>query len=420
MRWEMVTLNDLRAEEPRAITDGPFGSYLARQHYTDSGPRVVRLQNIGDGVFLDARAHISDDHFRSLRGHEVRGGDLLIASLGEVLPRACLAPQWLGPAIVKADCIRVRLRTDVDPRWVMYSMQRPAVRRWADDQRHGVGRPRLGLKAIRQIPVPLPSPREQRRIVDILEDHLSRLDAADRSVDVAGQRAARLLLAHLSQRVGQLRGDGVPMVAIGDVARTSLGKMLDAKRAEGELTPYLANINVRWGNFDLAGLKEVRLTTQERERLTLEPGDVLACEGGEPGRCAVWRLSGSVIAYQKALHRVRVHDADAVSPHFLALMLREAVQSGRSATLFTGTTIKHLPQEKVRRIRVPIPSPEVQTRIVTEADRMTGAAGELRGSLVGAMRRSAALRRALLAAAFSGRLTGRHSDQEVVEELVDE
>jgi len=86
MTWETVTLNDLQADEPRAITDGPFGSNLARRHYTDSGPRVVRLQNIGDGVFVDARAHISDDHFRSLRGHDVRAGDLLIASLGEILP----------------------------------------------------------------------------------------------------------------------------------------------------------------------------------------------------------------------------------------------------------------------------------------------------------------------------------------------
>ena len=175
----MAELNDLQSEKPRAITDGPFGSNLARAHYTASGPRVVRLQNIGDGVFNDARAHISQAHFETLRTHEVLPGDLLVASLGEVLPRACLAPASLGPAIVKADCIRVRLSRDVDPRWVMYSLQRPQVRSWADDHRHGVGRPRLGLKVIRQIPVPLPPLDEQRRIVEILEDHLSRLDAAE-------------------------------------------------------------------------------------------------------------------------------------------------------------------------------------------------------------------------------------------------
>src|SRR5450759_469754 len=190
--WKLVELNDLQSEEPRAITDGPFGSNLARVHYTPSGPRVVRLQNIGDGVFNDARAHISEAHFETLRNHEVLPGDLLVASLGEVLPRACIAPASLGPAIVKADCIRVRLTPEVDPRWVMYSMQRPNVRRWADDHRHGVGRPRLGLKVIRQIPVPLPPLDEQHRIVDILEDHLSRLDAAQSYLSSAIARAAAM------------------------------------------------------------------------------------------------------------------------------------------------------------------------------------------------------------------------------------
>jgi type I restriction enzyme S subunit len=70
-----------------SITDGPFGSNLKTEHYTDSGPRVIRLQNIGDGVFVDAVAHISAEHFETLRKHEVFGGDLVIAALGETLPR---------------------------------------------------------------------------------------------------------------------------------------------------------------------------------------------------------------------------------------------------------------------------------------------------------------------------------------------
>lgn len=109
MSWPLATLESLASDEARAITDGPFGSNLARQHYTSSGPRVIRLQNIGDREFIDNPAHISQAHFERLRAHEVLPGDLLVASLGEVLPRGCLAPNNLGPAIVKADCIRVRL-----------------------------------------------------------------------------------------------------------------------------------------------------------------------------------------------------------------------------------------------------------------------------------------------------------------------
>lgn len=178
-RWPVRRLGELAAPEKGAITDGPFGSNLTSAHYTDDGPLVVRLQNIGDGVFNRAPAHISNEHFRALQKHEVLPGDLLVASLGEGLPRACITPSDLGPAIVKADCIRVRLARDIDARWVSYAMQRPEARRWAVDRLHGVGRPRLGLKLIRDIPIPTPPLEEQLRIVDLLEDHLSHVEAGD-------------------------------------------------------------------------------------------------------------------------------------------------------------------------------------------------------------------------------------------------
>ena len=88
--WEWEAIAELAADEVRAITDGPFGSNLKTSHYTDSGPRVIRLQNIGEGEFLDERAHISQAHFDRLRAHEAKPSDVVVASLGDTLPRACL------------------------------------------------------------------------------------------------------------------------------------------------------------------------------------------------------------------------------------------------------------------------------------------------------------------------------------------
>ena len=47
--WVTATINELAVSH--GITDGPFGSNLKTAHYTPEGPRVVRLQNIGDGHF---------------------------------------------------------------------------------------------------------------------------------------------------------------------------------------------------------------------------------------------------------------------------------------------------------------------------------------------------------------------------------
>jgi type I restriction enzyme S subunit len=183
--WTWVPVGDLVAR-PSDLTDGPFGSNLKTEHYRDSGPRVIRLQNIGNGRFIEDEAHISTEHFARLHKHDATHGDVVVAMLGSDLPRACLVPPSLGPAIVKADC--VRLRPDdrvIDARYAVAALNSPAVRRQAEQLVHGVGRPRLGLKWFRNLRVPLAPPAEQLRLVDAIDSYLSRLDAAVASLEAA-------------------------------------------------------------------------------------------------------------------------------------------------------------------------------------------------------------------------------------------
>lgn len=110
--WEVMPLR--RASI--ALCDGPFGSGLKSGHYTDDGIRVVRLQNIGHAEFRNSSpAYIPADHYSTLGEHDVEGGDLLIAGLGDErhpAGRACVAPGSIVPAMVKADCFRFRLQRE--------------------------------------------------------------------------------------------------------------------------------------------------------------------------------------------------------------------------------------------------------------------------------------------------------------------
>lgn len=155
---------------------------------------------------------------------------------------------------------------------------------------------------------------------------------------------------------------GWEWTTIGEVAATSLGKMLDQKQATGKhRTPYLRNINVRWGSFDLSDLAGMDIRPDELDRVLAHQGDVIACEGGEPGRAAVWTGPGT-IALQKALHRIQ--PSEAIVPAYLALLLQHMAMSQKLERFFTGTTIKHLPQEKLRLVGVPLPPRAEQERIV--------------------------------------------------------
>ena len=164
--WQWASLEQIAAPEKYAVTDGPFGSNLKTEHYTDSGPRVVRLQNIKDGAFADERAHISAAHFDQLQKHHIFAGDLLIAALGESLPRVCLVPEELGPAIVKADCVRFKASPNILAECVMAFLNSPPSRNRTKKIIHGVGRPRLNLEEIRALVVPVPSMAEQVVIAD--------------------------------------------------------------------------------------------------------------------------------------------------------------------------------------------------------------------------------------------------------------
>ena len=142
--WAWATVEQLASTQPNSLTDGPFGSNLKTSHYTAKGPRVIRLQNIGDGQFVDAYAHISEDHFESLAKHQVFAGNLVIASLGEDLPRSCVIPPSVGPAIVKADCIKFEPSENAAvAEYVNIALNARPTRRQVADIIHGIGRPRL-------------------------------------------------------------------------------------------------------------------------------------------------------------------------------------------------------------------------------------------------------------------------------------
>jgi type I restriction enzyme S subunit len=148
-----------------------------------------------------------------------------------------------------------------------------------------------------------------------------------------------------------------------DIADFHLGKMLDAQKNRGEPLPYLANVDVRWGSFDLDNLRQMRFEYDEAERYGLKYGDIVMCEGGEPGRCAIWKDAVPGMMIQKALHRIRTHEG--VDHRFLFYSFLHLGRTGGFAPLFTGATIKHLPRQQLAKLEVALPALPVQSRIAS-------------------------------------------------------
>jgi type I restriction enzyme S subunit len=151
--------------------------------------------------------------------------------------------------------------------------------------------------------------------------------------------------------------------------------MLDAAKNKGELKPYLRNTNVQWMRFELNDVKEMRFENREVIELRLTKDDLLICEGGEPGRCAIWDDQVSEMYFQKALHRVR--PCKAILSKFLALNLLINSQNNVLTSYFTGATIKHLTGRSLNQYPIPIPPLAEQRRIVAKVDQLMALVDQL-------------------------------------------
>lgn len=259
------------------------------------------------------------------------------------------------------------------------------------------GRPSLAKSDLLKIEMPVPPLPEQKRIVAQIEELFSQLDAG-----VETLKRTKAQLAVYRQAVLKEAFEKVPTrVSLGSISESRLGKMLDKVKNVGEPRQYLRNINVRWFGFDLFDLLEMRIGNEEIEKYSISKGDLVICEGGEPGRCAVWQKDESIF-YQKALHRVRFLDGS--NPRFYMYYLWYAAQTGQLKPFFTGTSIKHLTGQSLIKLPVPKTTPDMQNKTVSEIESRLSVCDSIEQTVDTALQQAESMRQSIMKQAFEGRL----------------
>jgi type I restriction enzyme S subunit len=285
--------------------------------------------------------------------------------------------------------------------------------------------PGLSVEMINALMVPCPPQKEQTAIATFLDRETAKIDALiaeqQRLIELLQEKRQAVISHAVTKGLNPnapMKDSGVEWLgevpehwsvcAVGHRYEVRLGKMLDEKRITGQFPgPYLRNTDVQWESINTEELPEMDFEPSEHERYSLKEGDLLVCEGGEVGRCAIWEAELPICFYQKALHRLRPLDPSLDNPRFQLCIMRMACSKGVFEASSGKATINHLTAEAFRRYRFAYPPAHEQHSI---SEYLSGACEDLNAlqkeaqSLVGKLQER---RSSLISAAVTGQIDVR-------------
>jgi type I restriction enzyme S subunit len=199
--WAWVSPDQMSAGEPYSLAIGPFGSSLKVSDYKTEGIPLVFVRNIRSGIFgAENTAYVSVDKAAELSAHAVDAGDILITKMGDPPGDVCRYPANCPPAVITADCIKLRLtKFDVDPSFIEYAIASRVVQDQILSITKGVAQLKVNLANFSSIALPLPPFAEQIRIVAEVDRHLSIVREVEAEVDTNLQQAQALRQATLAK-----------------------------------------------------------------------------------------------------------------------------------------------------------------------------------------------------------------------------
>ena len=347
------------------------GPGVRNWQFKESGIKLLNVANITKQGKIDldkTDRHLSTEEVDSKYQHFlIDEGDLVIASSGitndeDNLLRTKIAfieKQHL-PLCLNTSTIRFKAKDGVsDLKFLKHWLNSLEFRQQITKEVTGIAKKNFGPSHLKKIKISLPPLTEQRRIASILD----QADELRQKRQQAIEKLDQLLQATFIDMFGDPVSNpkGWDLRSVGEISESKLGKMLDKKKQSSEIDQYkyLRNANVQWFRFDLSDVFEMEFNEKDRKNCELKFGDVLVCEGGEPGRAAIWKNDLENCFFQKALHRVRL-DMTQILPEYFVWLFWFYSKNGGFDDHITVATIAHLTGVKMKAMQIPIPPLSLQ------------------------------------------------------------
>lgn len=166
--WKETPLIEVSEKSTKySFTGGPFGSNLKASDYTDSGIRIIQLQNIGDGFFNDGyRIYTSAKKADELASCNIFPGDLILSKMGDPVARATLIPSIEERYLMASDGIRLKVdEKKFDRDFILEAINSPFFRNKAVSASTGSTRQRIGLGDLKTITLITPETLDEQKAI---------------------------------------------------------------------------------------------------------------------------------------------------------------------------------------------------------------------------------------------------------------
>jgi type I restriction enzyme S subunit len=255
--------------------------------------------------------------------------------------------------------------------------------------------------------ISIPSHAEQERIVEILEEQLSRLDTALESVRVVREKAEQfrrslLHAAFTGTLTGHNRIDWANC-SLGELATINYGYTESA--SDEPIGPkFLRITDLRIGGVSWNEVPFCLISATELEKHRLADGDIVfARTGATTGKSFLVKDPPESVC---ASYLIRLQpNCDLVDPNYLNRFFQSDEYWAQIHGGISGTAQGGFNATKLSALVAPIPPLLIQHQIVQELDEQLSRLDAALAVADAIEKRSAALRRSLLHAAFTGRLT---------------
>jgi type I restriction enzyme, S subunit len=401
-QWPIIPLRDLCEDFKKDIVDGPFGSNLKREHYTDLGITVLKIQNIKPfKIKLHKIDYVSEDKAEELKRHSFVKGDIIMTKLGKPLGVSAIVEE-LEEGIIVADLVRIRAQK-INTKFLCYQLNSPKIKTHINSLQKGTTRPRVRITIVRDIPIVVPPPEEQQRIVRVLDEAFEKISETVMQTKNSLLQNNELYGQILNQMLENSNGEWV---------EKNLDGICTVKRGSSPrpIKNYITEDpkGVNWIKIgDTKGVD--KYITKTRQKITKEgaersrqvnKGDLLLSNSMSYGKPFIMGISGYIHDGWFVLHTNREVDSE-----FLFYALSSKLVQNQFSNLAAGSVVKNISGDLVKKAVIPIPSLSEQKQFVEDIKNLYPPIKSLTSVFNAKLGSLDELKLSILQEAFNGNLT---------------